>query len=285
MRYGFAPARAVPHLCRVRRTAEPSPSRPQADRCDADGTAQNGPRDRRGRVEGILQGDAPDRGATGARSCRGSAAIRSFGRCARVADRRGRFSARKFDRQIRRTGKVTPALAQSVRGCRGDRCAAPGQSAGGIRTAKPRNTDALQGSSQEASRTPQRASATGAEAPRRLQGHPQQWRFHRHGGLVSGRGSRPRDPVPRQEQCDGGRARPWIPSRFATDERAKSQLILVGSLDFLRETVRGVNPDNETHDLSFLTEVVAAITALRDITRNGLPLASFLKPDALRPRG
>ncbi|WP_287149975.1 AAA domain-containing protein [Mesorhizobium sp.] len=66
--------------------------------------------------------------------------------------------------------------------------------------------------------------------------------------------------------------------------RAKSQLILVGSLDFLRETVRGVNPDNETHDLSFLTEVVAAITALRDTTRNGLPLASFLKPDALRQR-
>jgi hypothetical protein len=32
--------------------------------------------------------------------------------------------------------------------------------------------------------------------------------------------------------------------------RAKSQLVLVGSLDFLREAVRGVNPDDEPHDLS-----------------------------------
>lgn len=66
--------------------------------------------------------------------------------------------------------------------------------------------------------------------------------------------------------------------------RAKSQLVLVGSLDFLRETVRGVNPDNETHDLSFLTEVVAVIASLRETKRNGMPLASFLKPDALRRR-
>lgn len=91
----------------------------------------------------------------------------------------------------------------------------------------------------------------------------------------------------RNNAMAGGRALGFLrdPRRMNVAlSRAKSQLILVGSLDFLRETVRGVNPDNETHDLSFLTEVVAAITALRDTSRNGLPLASFLKPDALRQR-
>jgi len=39
--------------------------------------------------------------------------------------------------------------------------------------------------------------------------------------------------------------------------RAKWQLVLVGSLDFLKEAVRGVNPDDEPHDLSFLTQIAS----------------------------
>jgi hypothetical protein len=44
--------------------------------------------------------------------------------------------------------------------------------------------------------------------------------------------------------------------------RAKWQLILVGSLDFLREAVLGVNPDDEPHDLSFLTRIGETIDTL-----------------------
>lgn len=67
--------------------------------------------------------------------------------------------------------------------------------------------------------------------------------------------------------------------------RAKSQLIIVGSLAFLREAVRGVNPDGESHDLSFLTELVEAIEALKSRKRKDIPLADFVDPTALRARG
>jgi hypothetical protein len=64
--------------------------------------------------------------------------------------------------------------------------------------------------------------------------------------------------------------------------RAKSQLIIVGSLSFLREAVRGVNPDAENHDLSFLTEMADVIDDLACRKRNGVPLANFVNPSALK---
>ena len=66
--------------------------------------------------------------------------------------------------------------------------------------------------------------------------------------------------------------------------RAKSQLIIVGSLEFLREAVRGVNPDAETHDLSFLTLIVDAIGGLATQKRGDVRLAEFVAPSELRVR-
>jgi hypothetical protein len=68
--------------------------------------------------------------------------------------------------------------------------------------------------------------------------------------------------------------------------RAKQQLVLVGSLQFLREAVRGVNPDDEFHDLSFLTQIADTIVALAKETRGSgmLPLATFIEPATLRKR-
>jgi superfamily I DNA and/or RNA helicase len=66
--------------------------------------------------------------------------------------------------------------------------------------------------------------------------------------------------------------------------RAKSQLILVGSLAFLREAVRGVNPDAEENDLSFLTVIVETIENLSTRKRGDLPLASVIAPSVLKAR-
>jgi len=66
--------------------------------------------------------------------------------------------------------------------------------------------------------------------------------------------------------------------------RAKAQLIIVGSLDFLSEAVRAVNPDAEDHDLSFLAEIADAIRNLASRKRNGVPLAYFVDPAALKER-
>lgn len=63
--------------------------------------------------------------------------------------------------------------------------------------------------------------------------------------------------------------------------RAKHQLIIVGSLRFLREAVRGVNPDAEEHDLSFLTVIVDTIENLAGRKRGDLPLASIILPSGL----
>jgi AAA domain len=63
--------------------------------------------------------------------------------------------------------------------------------------------------------------------------------------------------------------------------RAKSQLVLVGSLSFLEEAVRGVNPDSESHDLSFLTTLLTAIRDLANRRRNEVPLAALIAPTAL----
>ena len=70
--------------------------------------------------------------------------------------------------------------------------------------------------------------------------------------------------------------------------RAKWQLVLVGSLDFLREAVRGVRPDEEPHDLSFLTQIGDTIEALSAETQmrgeGKLPLASIIPPTAFEVR-
>ena len=63
--------------------------------------------------------------------------------------------------------------------------------------------------------------------------------------------------------------------------RAKSQLIIVGSLAFLREAVRGVNPDAENNDLSFLTSITDTIAELASRERNGVPLVTVLPPHSL----
>lgn len=67
--------------------------------------------------------------------------------------------------------------------------------------------------------------------------------------------------------------------------RAKSKLVIVGSLSFLREAVRGVNPGAESHDLSFLTAMIDAIEELTSQRRpDGLPLASIIRPEVLKAR-
>lgn len=63
--------------------------------------------------------------------------------------------------------------------------------------------------------------------------------------------------------------------------RAKDQLVIVGSLDFLKEAVRGVNPDEEDHPLDFLTDMITAIEDAEGRTRKGLPLATRLSPSTL----
>jgi len=91
----------------------------------------------------------------------------------------------------------------------------------------------------------------------------------------------------RNNAMTGGRALGFLRDRRRMNvalSRAKSQLILVGSLAFLREAVRGVNPDAESHDLSFLTEMIDAVEDLARRRRGDLPLASFIAPADLRAR-
>lgn len=66
--------------------------------------------------------------------------------------------------------------------------------------------------------------------------------------------------------------------------RAKSKLIIVGSLAFLREAVRGVNPEALDHDLSFLTtvdEVLAELQNRPGLRVGGDPPAKLVHPKAL----
>jgi hypothetical protein len=63
--------------------------------------------------------------------------------------------------------------------------------------------------------------------------------------------------------------------------RAKSKLILVGSLAFLREAVEGVNPDAQPHDLEFLSDIVREVSALSVASDAAPAAASFIAPEAL----
>lgn len=63
--------------------------------------------------------------------------------------------------------------------------------------------------------------------------------------------------------------------------RAKAQLVVVGSLRFLREAVRGVNPDGGAHDLGFLTTVVDVINRLEKTSRGAQSLAKKIAPSAV----
>lgn len=65
--------------------------------------------------------------------------------------------------------------------------------------------------------------------------------------------------------------------------RAKSKLVIVGSLDFLSEAVRGVNPDAGDHDLSFLTVMADTIGSLETIKRGPGFCAARRSPEVFRP--
>lgn len=68
--------------------------------------------------------------------------------------------------------------------------------------------------------------------------------------------------------------------------RAQEKLVLVGSLAFLEEAVKGVNPVGEQGELIFLTKMIGTI---RDLAtrqrRRGVPLARIIAPERLKERG
>lgn len=64
--------------------------------------------------------------------------------------------------------------------------------------------------------------------------------------------------------------------------RAKSKLVLVGSMRFLREAVRGVDPGGEKDDLRFLTTMLEVIGRLmKQHSGDGTPLATVIRPSIL----
>lgn len=65
--------------------------------------------------------------------------------------------------------------------------------------------------------------------------------------------------------------------------RAKKQLVIVGSLSFIDEAVRGVNPRGGVHPLSFLTSVVKLLRSMSgQLRENGVPLVTIIPASALR---
>jgi hypothetical protein len=65
--------------------------------------------------------------------------------------------------------------------------------------------------------------------------------------------------------------------------RAKFRLILVGSLRFLREAIRGVNPGGAPGELDFLSSVLNTVAELQSRQApNGIPFATVVRPDDLR---
>ena len=64
--------------------------------------------------------------------------------------------------------------------------------------------------------------------------------------------------------------------------RAKSKLIIVGSLAFLKEAVRAVNPDAGEHDLSFIDRMTETIARLEKEKRpDGTACAMTIDPATL----
>jgi hypothetical protein len=60
------------------------------------------------------------------------------------------------------------------------------------------------------------------------------------------------------------------------------ELVLVGSMRFLREAVRGVDPGGEKDDLRFLTTMLEAIERLgKQHSSDGTPLATVIRPSIL----
>lgn len=67
--------------------------------------------------------------------------------------------------------------------------------------------------------------------------------------------------------------------------RAKKQLVLVGSLSFLEEAVRGINPRGLPGELSFLSTMVSTLRSMAGERRpDGVPLVTILPPRAVRRR-
>jgi len=66
--------------------------------------------------------------------------------------------------------------------------------------------------------------------------------------------------------------------------RAKHKLVLVGSLSFLEEAARGVNPDKSAdHELAFLTSMVGILRGMSgEERRPGLAVTSIVAPEKLR---
>jgi hypothetical protein len=89
----------------------------------------------------------------------------------------------------------------------------------------------------------------------------------------------------RNNEGSGGSALGFLRDRRRMNvaiSRAKWKLVFVGSLQFLKEAVLGVNPDNETHDLTFLTKMTDAIEAAAGKCRGGVPHASIVSPESLK---
>jgi hypothetical protein len=92
----------------------------------------------------------------------------------------------------------------------------------------------------------------------------------------------------RNNEGSGGSALGFLRDRRRMNvaiSRAKWKLVFVGSLQFLKEAVRGVNPDNETHDLTFLTRMTDAIDAAAGKKRKEVPHASIIGPEKLKSAG
>ncbi|MBS0546111.1 MAG: DNA helicase [Proteobacteria bacterium] len=91
----------------------------------------------------------------------------------------------------------------------------------------------------------------------------------------------------RNNPMTGGRALGFLRDRRRMNvalSRAKWQLVIVGSLAFLEEAVRGVNPGEETHDLSFLTDMVTLFEELKGRKRGDTMLAIEVTPESLARR-
>lgn len=64
--------------------------------------------------------------------------------------------------------------------------------------------------------------------------------------------------------------------------RARHHLIVVGSLNFLKEAVHGVDPTGQDSELRFLTDVCGTITSLTESSRGDTPIAQIVAPASLR---